>query len=104
VRDEDVAVGDDPYPMQPIVAAVAPVQAEMLALRAEVRRLAQRLERVEDSVELVRDIEQAPLTWPVPVTTDSPLEVPPFEVSRKPSPAFDILLGPPPPSAARDSA
>jgi hypothetical protein len=100
VREE----GDEGSPMQAIVAAVAPVQAEMLGLRSEVRRLAERLERVEDSVELIRDTEARPLSWPVPLTTDSPLEVPPLEVSRKSSPAFDILLGPPPPTAARDSA
>ena len=73
-------------------------------LRAEVRRLTDRLSRVEDTVELIRDTEEAPLSWPVPVDTDSSLEVPPLEVSRKSSPAFDVLLGPPPAKKERDSA
>jgi len=68
------------------------------------RRLAGRLERVEDTVELIREADEAPLAWPVPVTTDSPLEVPPLEVSRKSSPAFDVLLGPPPATEERDTA
>jgi hypothetical protein len=79
-------------------------RAEIAALHVEMRRLAGRLERVEDTVELIRESEEAPLAWPVPVTTDSPLEVPPLEVSRKSSPAFDILLGPPPTEDKRDTA
>ena len=87
-----------------IVRVESTHRAEIVALQAEMRRLAGRLERVEDSVELIRESEEAPLAWPVPVTTDSPLEVPPLEVSRKSSPAFDILLGPPPSQAKRDTA
>ena len=73
-------------------------------MRAEVRRLADRLARVEDTVELIQENEEAPLAWPAAVATDSPLEVPPLKVSRKSSPAFDVLLGPPPAKAERDSA
>jgi hypothetical protein len=75
---------------------------EIAALNAEVRRLADRLSRVEDTVELMGEEDEAPLTWPSPVTTDSTLEVPPLEVSRKSSPAFDVLLGPPPPAARKE--
>lgn len=73
-------------------------------MRAEVRRLADRLSRVEDTVELIQETNETPLSWPVPVDTDSSLEVPPLEVSRKSSPAFDVLLGPPPSQKERDSA
>lgn len=90
------AVRDEPRPVDH--------RPEIAALRAEVRRLADRLSRVEDTVELIQDADEAPLSWPVPVSTDSSLEVPPLEVSRKSSPAFDVLLGPPPPKAERDSA
>lgn len=79
-------------------------RATLAALQAEVRRLTDRLERVEDTIELIRDESEAPLNWPTPVATDSPLEVPPLEVSRRSSPAFDILLGPSPADEARDSA
>ena len=90
------AIRDEPRPVDH--------RAEIAALRAEVRRLADRLSRVEDTVDLIREGDEAPLTWPVPVSTDSSLEVPPLEVSRKSSPAFDVLLGPPPTEAERDSA
>lgn len=90
------AVRDEPRPVDH--------RAEIAALHSEVRRLADRLARVEDTVELIGEREEAPLSWPTPVTTDSALEVPPLEVSRKSSPAFDVLLGPPPPKAERDSA
>lgn len=79
-------------------------RATLAALHAEVRRLADRLERVEDTVELIQTESEPPLNWPAPVTTDSSLEVPPLEVSRRSSPAFDILLGPAPADEARDSA
>jgi len=79
-------------------------RAEIAALNAEVRRLSERLSRVEDTVELIGERDEAPLSWPTPVTTDSSLEVPPLEVSRKSSPAFDVLLGPPPANKERDSA
>jgi hypothetical protein len=52
----------------------------------------------------MREESEPPLNWPTPVSTDSPLEVPPLEVSRRSSPAFDVLLGPPPVKEARDSA
>lgn len=68
------------------------------------RRLRDRLSRVEDTVELMSDRDEAPLAWPAAVTSDSSLEVPPLEVSRKSSPAFDVLLGPPPAAKERDSA
>jgi hypothetical protein len=72
------------------------------ALRGELRRLTERLERLENKVDLIDDGEspQAPLAWPVEVESDNRLEVPPFEVKRSNSPAFDVLLGP----ARRDSA
>lgn len=63
-------------------------------LRTQVRRLAERLERVEDKVELMDDVDSAPLAWPVSVDTESRLEVPPLNISRADSPAFDVLLGP----------
>lgn len=102
-------------PTRPAATPAAPPGPDLVAvLQAEVRRLADRLarvegrvERVEDSVELVRDGAEKPLAWPVSVSQDSPLEVPPVEVSRRPSPAFDILLGAPAHPAAtarRDSA
>ena len=90
------AVRDEPRPVDH--------RAEIAALNAEVRRLADRLARVEDTVELIGVRDEAPLSWPTPVTTDSALEVPPLEVSRKSSPAFDVLLGPPPSKQERDSA
>lgn len=90
------AVRDEPQP--------ADHRAEIAALTAELRRLADRLARVEDTVELISERDEAPLSWPTPVTTDSTLEVPPLEVSRKSSPAFDVLLGPPPSKKERDSA
>jgi len=79
-------------------------RAALAAMQAEVRRLAGRLDRVEDTIELLQDEGEAPLNWPTPVTTDSLLEVPPLEVSRRSSPAFDILLGPSPADEARDTA
>ena len=90
------AVRDEPRPVDH--------RAEIAALNSEVRRLADRLARVEDTVELIGERDEAPLSWPTPVTTDSALEVPPLEVSRKSSPAFDVLLGPPPSKQERDSA
>jgi hypothetical protein len=90
------AVRDEPRPVDH--------RGEIAALHAEVRRLADRLARVEDTVELIGERDEAPLSWPTPVTTDSELEVPPLEVSRKSSPAFDVLLGPPPANKERDSA
>jgi hypothetical protein len=103
VRAEPAAVPPPAYPdpvrEPPAVASTPPAEPaahdhpEMLALRADVRRLAERLERCEDKVDLIRDGDDAPLAWPVPVTTESRLEVPPLEVSRKSSPAFDVLLG-----------
>ena len=74
------------------------------SLQAEVRRLAERIERVEDTVELIQREGEPPLTWPTAVTTDNTLEVPPLEVSRRSSPAFDVLLGPAPVDEDRDSA
>jgi hypothetical protein len=72
------------------------------ALRVEVRRLTERLERVENKVDLIGDgEEETPLAWPVEVETDNRLEVPPLEVKRSNSPAFDVLLGPP---ARRDAS
>ena len=80
-------------------------RATLAALQAEVRRLSDRLERVEDTVDLIQAESEPPLNWPAPVTTDSTLEVPPLEVSRRPSPAFDILMGPSSSAdEARDSA
>jgi hypothetical protein len=79
-------------------------RATLAALHTEVRRLADRLERVEDTVDLIQSEAEPPLIWPAPVMTDSPLEVPPLEVSRRPSPAFDILLGPSAAGEARDTA
>jgi hypothetical protein len=90
------AVRDEPQPHDH--------RAEIAALQAEVRRLADRVSRVEDTVELISENDEAPLAWPAPVATDSPLEVPPLEVSRKSSPAFDVLLGPPPTQSKRDTA
>lgn len=114
VRDAPVVMPPaypDPAPVpSPSVAPAAPEHdhPEMLALRADVRRLAERLERLEDKVDLIRDGDDSPLAWPVPVTTESRLEVPPLEVSRKSSPAFDVLLGAPPKESRgrrdRDSA
>ena len=87
-----------PEPVRP--PAVDPAVID--ALKTEVRRLTERLERVEDKVDLIHDgAEETPLAWPVEVETDNRLEVPPLEVKRSNSPAFDILLGPP---ARRDSA
>ena len=86
-----------PAPVQP---GVDPAVVD--ALRVEVRRLTERLERVESKVDLIRDNDdEAPLAWPVEVETDNRLEVPPLEVKRSTSPAFDILLGPP---ARRDAS
>jgi hypothetical protein len=90
------AVRDEPQPVDH--------RADIAALQAEVRRLADRLTRVEDTVELIGDEHETPLSWPTPVSTDSPLEVPPLKVSRKSSPAFDVLLGPPPSQPKRDTA
>jgi hypothetical protein len=73
-------------------------------MQAEVRRLADRLDRVEDTIELLQDEDEPPLNWPTPVATDSPLEVPPLDISRRSSPAFDVLMGPSPADEARDSA
>jgi hypothetical protein len=90
------AIRDEPQPPDH--------RAEITALKTEVRRLADRLARVEDTVELIQETDEAPLTWPTSVSTDSSLEVPPLDVSRKSSPAFDVLLGPPPAKRERDSA
>lgn len=90
------AVRDEPRPVDH--------RAEIAALQSEVRRLADRLSRVEDTVELIQENDEAPLAWPSPVSTDSALEVPPLEVSRKSSPAFDVLLGPPSAKQKRDTA
>ncbi len=96
-----------------VVAALRAVQdepkppdhrAQIATLHSEVRRLADRLSRVEDTVELIGERDEAPLSWPTSVDSGSTLEVPPLEVSRKSSPAFDVLLGPPPAKKARDSA
>jgi len=97
VRDEP------PAPARPTQESLLQ-GAAIAVLQAEVRRLADRLERVEDTVELLHDEAEPPLNWPAAVSTDSPLEVPPLEVSRRPSPAFDILLGPSSTKEARDSA
>ena len=64
-------------------------------------RVADKIERVEDKVDLLHAGDEAPLSWPAPLTTDSTLEVPPVEVSRANSPAFDILLGPAQPQEPR---
>jgi hypothetical protein len=93
------AIREEPTPPKPIDHS-----AEIAALRADLRRLTERLSRVEDTVELLGEQDEAPLSWPTPVATDNALEVPPLEVSRKSSPAFDVLLGPPPPKQERDSA
>ena len=90
------AIRDEPQPPDH--------SAEITALRSEVRRLADRLSRVEDTVELIQESDEAPLAWPTSVDTASALEVPPLEVSRKSSPAFDVLLGPPPAKRERDTA
>src|SRR3954470_10947856 len=90
------AVRDEPRPVDHRV--------DIAALRAEVRRLADRVTRVEDTVELIGDEREPPRSWPTPVSTDSQLEVPPLEVSRKSSPAFDVLLGPSPSQPKRDTA
>jgi hypothetical protein len=66
---------------------------DVAALRDDLTRLSERLERVEDKVDLIRDGDDVPLAWPVEVTVDSRLEVPPVTVSRAESPAFDVLLG-----------
>jgi hypothetical protein len=96
-----------------VVAALRAVQdepkqpdhrVEIAALQSEVRRLADRLSRVEDTVELIQESEDAPLAWPTSVDNGTTLEVPPLEVSRKSSPAFDVLLGPSPAKKERDSA
>jgi hypothetical protein len=99
-----------PQPVKSETQSVEPVTAPtppkpdpaVTALTREVRRLADRLERLEDSVEFLReDAEQPqPLSWPVPVESESRLEVPPLDVSRSSSPAYDVLLGP----ARRDTA
>jgi len=84
------------------VAAAAPVPVRDEELAARVARLAERLDRLEDSVELIRRDEE-PLSWPTPAVEDGDLdrvEVPPVHAMRRPSVAFDMLLGPP----ARDSA
>ena len=86
---------------QPEFADVALVDA----LRVEMRRLTERLERLENKVDLIDDGDEAPhapLAWPVDVESDNALEVPPFEVNRSNSPAFDVLLGPAP--ARRDAS
>jgi hypothetical protein len=98
VRDEEPSIRLDAQPQW------VEYRATLAALQAEVRRLADRLERVEDTVELIQTEAESPLNWPSPVTTDSPLEVPPLEVSRKSSPAFDVLLGPPLSQPKRDTA
>jgi hypothetical protein len=86
---------------EPTPIAAQPAEAAAVAnLRTEVRRLAERLERVEDKVDLIRDGDDVPLAWPVSVDSDNRLEVPPLEVSRGNSPAFDVLLGP----SKRDTA
>ena len=90
------AVRDEPQPVDH--------RPEIAALQSEVRRLADRLSRVEDTVELIQESEEAPLAWPTSVDNGNALEVPPLEVSRKSSPAFDVLLGPPPAKKERDTA
>ena len=116
VRDETPVAPAAPIPpaSEPATELIAAVNAEVrrLAERLErvdgkVARVADRVERVEAQVELIRDGDETPLAWPVPVNTDSQLEVPPLEVSRRPSPAFDVLLGAPShpkATARRDSA
>jgi hypothetical protein len=85
----------------PAVPAVQPASAEDLtSLRAEVRRIAERLDRVADEVDLLRERDETPLAWPVDVEQSTRIEVPPIEVSRGNSPAFDVLLG----ASRRDSA
>jgi hypothetical protein len=90
----------DPAPVAP-AAAAAPVDTseELAGIHRRLDRLAEQLERVEDKVDLIRDGDDGPLAWPVSVDSDSRLEVPPLEVSRGNSPAFDVLLGPPPPDS-----
>jgi hypothetical protein len=97
---------DAEAPARPVTMPTPPPE-EVADLRREVRRLAERVERVaervervEDKVDLIRDGDDVPLAWPVSVDNDNRLEVPPFEVARSNSPAFDVLLGP----ARRDSA
>lgn len=69
--------------------------ARLDTLTAEVRRLGERLTRVEDGLELVGGHDgEEPLQWPTAVGHDGDLGVPPLEVSRRSSPAFDVLLGP----------
>lgn len=97
-----VAPPAKPAPATPAPAAADP--ALVGAMRTELRRLTDRLERLEHKVDLIQDGDEAPqtpLAWPVDVETDNRLEVPPFEVKRSNSPAFDVLLGP---ARDRDSA
>jgi hypothetical protein len=95
VRDEAPTAVPDEAPATPTAT-----QDDVQQLRSELQRLADRVERVEDKVDLIRDGDDTPLAWPVPVYGDSKLEVPPLEVSRANSPAFDVLLG----SPSRDTA
>jgi hypothetical protein len=90
-----VAPPAEPAPATPAPAGADPALVE--AMRTELRRLTDRLERLEHKVDLIQDGDEAPqtpLAWPVDVETDNRLEVPPFEVKRSNSPAFDVLLGP----------
>ncbi len=101
------AVGIEPVPARrPRTDAAAPGRLEVVkppavpdpelaALVTEVRRLTERLDRVEDTVEMIRADRDEPLDWPVAVGDDERrLEVPPLDLSRGTSPAFDVLLGP----------
>ena len=95
VRDEP---GRPPRPAGARTTSAPPattaVESSLAVLQSEVRRLTDRLDRLEDTVELIREDEEAPLSWPVAVGEPDRLEVPPIDVSRKNSPAFDVLLGP----------
>jgi Holliday junction resolvase len=83
-----------------VAAAFRAVRAEptvdVVALQGEVRRLTERLERLEHKVDISHERSEEPLSWPAAVDGESRLEVPPLSVSRRPSPAFDALLGPAP--------
>jgi len=84
------AIRDEPAPPPPPAVATA---ADLALLQDQVRRLTERLDRVADEVELLREPDDAPLAWPADVEASTRVEVPPLEVSRGNSPAFDILLG-----------
>jgi hypothetical protein len=94
------AVADEPLPAATASASGRPQQAgagieaaQVDRLEDEIRRLAVRLERLEGKVDLIQDGDDEPLSWPLSIRDGDGLGVPPLDLRRSTSPAFDVLLG-----------